>query len=113
MAAAAAPAAPGSPPTLARHRTGRSRLVCPVAVSADCAPGLAPVFAHQYGRQLSGHWGTLLAALDHLCATSGHQLARGGYRLCAPPGPLHVAGPLGGRLQGPVAAPDRPATGGQ
>jgi len=53
------------------------------------------------------------AALDHLCAAAGHQLARGGDRLCPQPGPLHVAGPLGGRLQGPVADPDRPATRGE
>src|SRR6516225_10419013 len=113
MAAAAAPAAAGYPPQLDGDRAGRSWLVCPVAVSADCARGLASVFAHQYGWQLSAQWGDLLAALDHLCAAAGHQLARGGDRLCPQPGPLHVAGPLGGRLQGPVADPDRPATRGE
>ena len=113
MAAAAAPAAASHPPRLDRDRAGRSRLVCPVAVSTDCAPGLAPIFAHQYGRQLSAHGGTLLAALDDVCAAAWYELARRGHRLCAQPGPLHVAGPLGGRLQGPVADPDRSAAGGE
>src|SRR6266571_5415773 len=113
MAAAAAPAAASHPPRLDSDRAGRSGLVCPVAVSAAGAPGLAPVFAHQYGRQLSAHGDTLLAALDDVCTAAWYELARGGHRLCAQPGPLHVAGPLGGRLQGPVADPDRSAAGGE
>ena len=36
-----------------------------------------------------------------------------GIAFARTPGPLHVAGPLGGRLQGPVADPDRSAAGGQ
>ena len=72
MAAPAAPAAAGHPPRLDGDRAGRSRLVCPVAVSAHHAPGLASVFAHQHGRQLSARRGDLLAALDDaLCRGPG------------------------------------------
>ena len=51
--------------------------------------------------------------LTTLCAAAGHQLARHGPRLYAQPGGLHLAGPLGGRLQRPLADPDRSAAGGQ
>ena len=71
MAAAAAPAAASHPPRLDRDRAGRSRLVCPVAVSTDCAPWLAPIFAHQYGRRFSARGGTLLAALDEFAPQPG------------------------------------------
>ena len=63
VAAAVAAAAPGHPARLDGDRVGRSGLVCPVAVSADHAPGLASVFAHQHGRQLSACRGALLAPL--------------------------------------------------
>ena len=44
---------PAMPRGLDRPRAGRSGLVCPLAVSADRALGLAPVVAHQYRRHLS------------------------------------------------------------
>ena len=53
VAAPVAPAAARHPPRLDGDRAGRSRLVCPVAVSAHHAAGLASVFAHQHGRHLS------------------------------------------------------------
>src|SRR5438132_4346512 len=53
MAAAVASAAAGSPTRLDRARVDGSGLVCPLAVSADRPPGLAPVFAYQYRRDLS------------------------------------------------------------
>jgi len=67
--------------------------------------------AAQYGWQLSAHGGPLLAAPDDVGAAAWDKRARGGPRLGASPGPLHVAGPLGGRRQGPVADPARSAAG--
>ena len=50
--------------------------------------------------------GRLLAALGDLCAAAGDQLARHGPGLDAPPGRLHLAGPLGRRRQRPLVDPD-------
>ena len=44
-------------------------------------PGLASVFAHQHGRQLSARRARVLAPLAELCAPAGHELARHGHRL--------------------------------
>ena len=52
VVAHAAPGAPGGPTDLDRHRAGGSGLVCPLAVSAHHAAGVAPVFAHQHGRNV-------------------------------------------------------------
>ena len=68
VAAVVATAAPGDPAGLDGDRVGRSGLGRPVAVSAHHAAELAPVCAHQYRRQLSAHWGDLLATLDDVCA---------------------------------------------
>ena len=57
-------------PGLDGDRVGRSRLVCAVVVSADHAPGLASVVAHQHGRHLSAGGGDRLAALEDLCAAA-------------------------------------------
>ncbi len=75
--------------------------------------GWHPFDAPQYGWQLSAHGGDLLAALGYLCAVSGHQRARDGYRLGAPPGSLHVAGALGRGVQRPLVDPDGSGAGGQ
>jgi hypothetical protein len=53
VAADVASVAAGHASWVDRDHAGRSGLVCPLAVSADRALGLAPVVAHQYRRHLS------------------------------------------------------------
>ena len=59
------------------------------------------------------HRSHLLAALDAFGAPARDELARHRARLYPQPGGLHVAGPLGRRLQKPLAAPDGIGAGGQ
>src|SRR5436853_5837760 len=106
MVAAVAAAAPSDSPGLDGDRVGRSRLVRALVVSAHHAFGLASVFADQHGWQLSACRGDVLAALDDPRPTARDELARHGLGLYAEPSPLHLAGPLGGRRQRPVADPD-------
>jgi hypothetical protein len=114
-AGVAALAAPASSPTprLDGDRAGRSGLVCAVAVAAYHPVGLASVVAHQHRRERSTGRGGLLVAFETLGPAAGCQLVRHGPRLDAHPGPLPLAGPLGGRLHGPVVDPERSAARGQ
>lgn len=109
VATAGAPAAPGAPAGRDSARLGRSGGVGPMAVAAHPPPGLASVCAHQHGGELAAHGGDLLAAFEDLCAAAGHDVARHGRGLSAPPGGLHGVGPRGGGRQSPLADPDRSA----
>jgi hypothetical protein len=84
-----------------------------MVVAAHHPHVLASVLAPQHGRQLSAAGSALLAALDELYPTARDAVAWHQLGLDAPPGGLHVAGPLGRGLERPRAAPDRSGARGQ
>src|SRR4029453_8076606 len=100
MVAPAAPRAASDSPALEGHCAGGSGLVCSLAVSADCQAGLAPVCAHQYGRDLSACRHALLSPLAALCAPARDTVAWPGHSLSASGAATGVypVGLVGGRL---------------
>ena len=108
-------AAAGHPARLDGHRAGRSRPVCPLAVSAHRAAGLAPLPAGQSGGHLSPRPAGHLPPPAQFRARTGHALAghRHGLQGPAAAAALHPAGLLGRGLHRPLADPDRSAPRGQ
>src|ERR1051325_9459279 len=101
MVADAAPGAAGGARALDSARVGRSRPICPVAVSAHCPLGVAALFAAQCRRDLPATDPQPLPVIADVCAPSGDALARSGDGVCEPPLSLglYVVGLLGDRVQ--------------
>src|SRR5262249_13697100 len=115
VVAHAAPGTPGGPPVLDGPGAGGSGVVRPLAVSAPHPAGVAPVFAHQHGRNFPSYGPGARGSPEDVGAGAGPDVAGDGYRLQRPasPAPLYAVGLLGGRRQGAVVDADGSAAGGQ
>ena len=96
-------------------RVGRSRSVCPLAVSADGPLGRAPLPAPQPRGHLPAGATGRLPPVDQLRAAARHARAGDRHRLHKPAAPAAVdaVGLLGGGRHRSLADPDRAATHGQ
>jgi hypothetical protein len=111
VVAHAAPGPPGGAPIVDGPRAGRPGPVCPLAVSAHHAAGVAPVFAHQYRWDLSAQGPRARSVPEELGPRARYGLAGNRHRLQrpSPPAALHPAGLLGGGVQRSLVDSDRSA----
>src|SRR5262249_24067120 len=93
---------------------GRPRLVRPLAVPCDPPPGLAPAAARHRPVYLPAR-GRSPGPHDRLGAPTGYDVGRprSGLQGSSQTAALYVAGTLGGRVRGSLAAADRFAAGGR